>query len=239
MKSISRQILVLLLALPGFATGQQTTVTDTAEYNKTHSKKVYFGSVVVHDGDTMAGFYLPSVMVRDKMVFKNARDERKWRKLIRDIKKVYPYAKIAGAKLRQCEAKLALPENQGRKKELMKQAEKEIKAEFEGDIRNMTWTQGIILLKLIDRETTHSSYEIVKELRGSLSAFFGSLWPAYSTLISKRSTTQAEPTVKLRISYRKLNAASSNILTSLFSFHFLIFNSPIINSLRRAPFRTL
>ena len=127
MKSISRQILVLLLALPGFATGQQTTVTDTAEYNKTHSKKVYFGSVVVHDGDTMAGFYLPSVMVRDKMVFKNARDERKWRKLIRDIKKDYPYAKIAGAKLRQCEAKLALPENQGRKKELMKQAEKEIK----------------------------------------------------------------------------------------------------------------
>lgn len=190
MKSISRQILVLLIALPGFALGQQTTVTDTAEYSKTHSKKVYFGSVVVHNGDTMAGFYLPSVMVRDKMVFKNARDERKWRKLVRDIKKVYPYAKIAGAKLRQCEAKLALPENQGRKKELMKQAEKEIKAEFEGDIRNMTWTQGIILLKLIDRETTHSSYEIVKELRGSLSAFF---WQSLARIFDINLKTEYDP----------------------------------------------
>ncbi len=131
-----------------------------------------FTGVAVNNGDTIPAVNLPSIFVREKMVFKNARDEKRWRKLIRDIKRVYPYAKMAGTKLRECEAKLALPENQGRKGELMRNVEHEIKSEFEDDIRDMTWTQGVILLKLIDRETTHSSYEIVKELRGSLSAFF-------------------------------------------------------------------
>ncbi|MBX7181607.1 MAG: DUF4294 domain-containing protein [Bacteroidia bacterium] len=189
MKNNIRKILVLLIFLPWISKGQ-TTITDTAEYNRTHSKKVYFAAVAIHDGDTLPAFYLAPVFCRDKMVFKSAKDERKWRKLVRDVKKVYPYAKIAGSKLRQCEAQLALPENQGRKKELMKKAEKEIKAEFEGDVRNMTWTQGIILLKLIDRETTHSSYEIVKELRGSLSAFF---WQSLARIFDINLKTEYDP----------------------------------------------
>ena len=189
MKSMVSKALIFLIYLPVYAVGQ-TTVTDTAEYTKTHSKKVFFGSVSIHDGDTLANFYLPSVMVREKMIFKNPKEERKWRKLVRDIKKVYPYAKLAGVKLRKCEAKLSLPENQGRKKQLMKQAEKEIKEEFEGDIRNMTWNQGVILLKLIDRETSHSSYEIVKELRGSLSAFF---WQSLGRLFDINLKTEYDP----------------------------------------------
>jgi hypothetical protein len=39
-------------------------------------------------------------------------------------------------------------------------------------LRKLTFTQGRILIKLIDRETGHTTYEIVKELKGSLSAFF-------------------------------------------------------------------
>jgi len=36
----------------------------------------------------------------------------------------------------------------------------------------MTFSQGKILIKLVDRETGNSSYELVKELRGAFSAFF-------------------------------------------------------------------
>ena len=58
------------------------------------------------------------------------------------------------------------------KKEYIKQVEKEIRNEFEGDLRNLTITQGRILIKLIDRETGNTSYDLVKELRGAFPAIF-------------------------------------------------------------------
>jgi hypothetical protein len=149
-----------------------------------------FTGVAVNNGDTIPAVNLPAIFVRDAMVFKSAKEEKKWRKMIRDIKKVYPYAKLAGVKLRHCEAQLALPENKGRKAELMRNVEREIKAEFEDDVRDLTWTQGVILLKLIDRETTHSSYEIVKDLRGSLSAFF---WQSIARLFDVSLKTEYDP----------------------------------------------
>ena len=54
----------------------------------------------------------------------------------------------------------------------MRKAEKEINEEFGGDLRDLTFTQGKILLKLIDRETGNTSYDLVKELRGGFTAFF-------------------------------------------------------------------
>jgi len=57
------------------------------------------------------------------------------------------------------------------KKQMMKQAEKEIKEKFEADLKKLTRSQGEILIKLVDRETGNDSYTLVKELRGSFSAF--------------------------------------------------------------------
>ena len=54
----------------------------------------------------------------------------------------------------------------------MKQAEDEIEAQFGKELRDLTITQGKILLKLIDRQTSNSSYEIVKDFRGNFRAFF-------------------------------------------------------------------
>lgn len=50
-------------------------------------------------------------------------------------------------------------------------AEKELEDEFGNDIRDLTFSQGKILIKLIYRETGNSSFEIVKELRGGFTAF--------------------------------------------------------------------
>ena len=58
------------------------------------------------------------------------------------------------------------------RKEYIKKVEKDLFAEFEGEIRNMTVSEGRILIKLIDRETGKSSYEIIKEFKGGFNAFF-------------------------------------------------------------------
>ena len=54
----------------------------------------------------------------------------------------------------------------------MKQAEKELKEQFEDDIKGLTHSQGILLIKLIDRETGESSFELIEEFRGKILAVF-------------------------------------------------------------------
>ena len=124
------------------------------------------------DGDTIAYMVLPVVKIYAPRIFKSSKDERKWSKLVRDVKKVYPYAVIANDKIKEYDAKLVKIDSDSEKKRMMKLAEDDLKSQFEKDIRNMTYSQGTILIKLIDRETGNTSYEIVKEFRGVLSAFF-------------------------------------------------------------------
>jgi len=128
------------------------------------------GAIV--DGDTIAYICLPVVRIYAPRIFKSDKEERKWSKLVRDVKKVYPYAVLANEKIKDYDAKLIKIDSESEKKRMMKIAEDDLKKQFEGDIRNMTYSQGKILIKLIDRETGNTSYQIVKEFRGVLSAFF-------------------------------------------------------------------
>ena len=54
----------------------------------------------------------------------------------------------------------------------MKELEKEIKRDYEGELTKLSFTQGRILIKLLDRETGSISYDIVKEFRGGFTAWF-------------------------------------------------------------------
>jgi len=54
----------------------------------------------------------------------------------------------------------------------MKRAEKEINKEYGGELKDLTFSQGKILIKLIDRETGETSYDLVQTLRGKFTAFF-------------------------------------------------------------------
>ena len=69
--------------------------------------------------------------------------------------------------------------NDKERKKIIKQAEKEINEEYGNDLRDLTFSQGKILIKLVYRETGSSSYELVAELRGKFRAFF---WQAFARL---------------------------------------------------------
>lgn len=98
----------------------------------------------------------------------------RWRlnRLIRNVKKVYPYAKTAGALLRVYDVRLEQAKNDAARKRIMKQAEKEIKERYSDSLRKLTFIQGIILIKLVDRETGNTSYGLLQQLRGKFTAFF-------------------------------------------------------------------
>ena len=88
------------------------------------------------------------------------------------MRKVYPYAKIAGDKLHEYDTILANVTSSSERRRLMRQAEDELSDQYTEDLKHLTFSQGAILIRLIDRETGNTSYQVVKELRGRVRAFF-------------------------------------------------------------------
>lgn len=123
------------------------------------------------DGDTVAMFNLHPVMVLSQRTFKSTEEAIKYYKLCRDVKIAYPYAIMAEATFRQCEQTMQTMTSESEKKQYLKDMESQMMAQYKEDLKNLTTNQGRILIKLINRETGTTSYEMVKEMKGSLSAF--------------------------------------------------------------------
>jgi len=129
-------------------------------------------NAIVIDGDTIPDVTLDEVEVLLLKYPKSKRGKRWLTRYVKNVKKVLPYAKLAGAKLREYEVILKNAESDKQRRKIMKQAEKEINEEYGDKLKDLTFSQGFILIKLIDRETGNSSYELVQELRGKFTAFF-------------------------------------------------------------------
>lgn len=126
----------------------------------------------VENGDTIPIVQLPEVKVYAIRVFESKRDIRSIQRMINNVKKAYPYARLAGLKLQEYEGILQSTKSDSERRKIMRQAEKEINEQFGEDLKDLTFTQGKILLKLIDRETGDVSYNLVRDLRGRITAVF-------------------------------------------------------------------
>ena len=115
---------------------------------------------------------LPVIDIYDAIDPAQAANLKKYLKLRRDVLRAYPYAKLAAQQLTLINDSTAKIKSERARKKFIKETEQELKEKFEKDLKNLTYTQGRILIKLIDRETGNTSYKLVKELRGSLQAFF-------------------------------------------------------------------
>ena len=102
-----------------------------------------------------------------------ARDDlRRYRKLVAAVKKVYPVAKIARARMTEMEAELQRLPTKKAQKAYIRGVYRQIKEEYTPVVKHMTRTQGKVLLKLIDRETDYTAYEVLREFRGGFVAGF-------------------------------------------------------------------
>lgn len=91
---------------------------------------------------------------------------------IYNLKKIYPYVVQTKSLVDNMNAKLATMTDKGERKKLIKTTEKALFQQFEKDIRNMSTSQGKLLLKLIARETNQSGYDLIKTYKGTLPATF-------------------------------------------------------------------
>jgi hypothetical protein len=123
------------------------------------------------------GVRIPEIDIKEVVIIGRPSTARKfpfyrYQRLIYNLKKVYPYVQVVRAKLDEANTALEkIPDERDRKKFLRK-FEKEIFGEYEDDVRDMTITQGRLLIKLIDRETLNTSYDLIRQYRGTFSAAF-------------------------------------------------------------------
>lgn len=133
---------------------------------------------------------LNDIYVYPPQVFKNFSEEEKYRKLIRDVKRTLPYAKIVYSTLIETyEYIMTLPSEKEREEHL-KRMEKDLYAEYVPILKKMSISQGKLLIKLIDRECNQSSYDLIKAFLGPFRAGF---WNFFAGVFGASLKTSWEP----------------------------------------------
>ena len=147
-------------------------------------------STQIIDGDTVALIDVKPVIIYPPIKIENKRSVARYDRLVYNVKKVYPYAKLAGQKLKIYKAILDTIPTEKARKSFIKKAEKELEDQFGDEIKDLSFSQGKILIKLVYRETGNSTFDIVKELRGGFSAF---IWQTLARIFGYDLKTNYDP----------------------------------------------
>ncbi len=142
------------------------------------------------DGQTYAYIELNEITVVGKMPRGVRFDYRRHARLVYNVRRVYPYSMIVRDELGRINRLLETLPNDRSRRNFLQQYQKELLATYEGDMRKMTFTQGKILIKLIDRETQNTSYDLIKQYRGNVSAAF---WQSIAWIFGTNLKTSYDP----------------------------------------------
>lgn len=112
------------------------------------------------------------ITILDVNIFHRMRDLREYERMVRAVKKVYPLAMEAARRMENLDEELAMYEKRRDRKAYTRTIEDALKEEISPMLWKMTRYEGKILLKLIDRETHHTVFRIIKDFRSGFTAGF-------------------------------------------------------------------
>jgi hypothetical protein len=179
---------ILLFLIPVFRFYGQT---DTARQKKdTVADRVYLLQKVERDGVSLPEIQIKDVAVVAKQSSARKSYYRKYDRLVYNLKRVYPYALIVRARIEKVNQELMQITDERDRRRYIKDVEKDVFGEYEDDMKNMTITQGRLLIKLIDRETRNTGFELIKEYRGGLTAAF---WQGVARIFGTNLKEEYDP----------------------------------------------
>ena len=183
-------LLLLTIGLEGFA--QQTEAAPP--------QPSYVTQLCVYEGDTIPYVPLPAVYIYQPLQFKNKRQARSYNKLVRDVKKVLPIAnEVQRAIIETYEYLMTLPDDKARQRHL-KAVEKSIKEQYTPRMKKLTFSQGKLLIKLVDRQTNSTGYELVKAFLGPFRAGFYQTFAAlFGASLKKEYDPEGEDALTERV----------------------------------------
>jgi hypothetical protein len=159
-----QRIFLILFSLFGFSLlsaqeGEGSGVSDTIVY--------------IQDSDTIREIIIEEVSITDENRVKLTKEEREQIKLLeRRVRVVYPYAKLTAEKLTQINTTMAKLKTQKEKKKYFKLVEKYLNEEFEPKLKKLSRKQGQILVKLINRQTGKTTFDLIKDYKSGWKAFW-------------------------------------------------------------------
>ncbi|HPS82916.1 MAG TPA: DUF4294 domain-containing protein [Bacteroidales bacterium] len=145
---------------------------------------------VIIEGDTVPLFWIPTVRIYGPIIFKSKVQVIEFTKMVRHIKRVYPYAKMIGNKVNEYNKYLNGIENDRKREKELDRIEEEMRAQLEDQLVKLTFTQGKILMKLIYRETNNTTYNLIKDFRGGITATF---WQTFGKIFGYNLKVTYDP----------------------------------------------
>ena len=135
-------------------------------------------------GDTIikGSIQLNEVILLPKAPYKNSDEIRNYLILKRKVLKVYPYAVLASKRLDSLNKRLNRLDTRYKKKRYTKQIQKYLENEFTEELKKLKQSEGRVLIKLVDRQIGFSTYEIIRELRNGIKAFFYNITASFFNL---------------------------------------------------------
>ena len=184
MKRLPVIIFALIISLTCHGQSEKQVSADTVQSVYHVLKEATF------DGQTYPLVELKEIVVYGKMPRGVRFNYRRHARLVYNVRRVYPYAIIVRDEFGRINRLLETLPTEKARENFLRQYEKELLDTYEGDIRKLTFTQGKILIKLIDRETQNTSYDLIREYRGKFSAFF---WQVIARIFGSDLKTNYDP----------------------------------------------
>lgn len=149
-------------------------------------------SGIIRQGDTIAHVWLEEAVVQRKIRSENwyNRYNRRNDRLEYNVRKVYPYALIAAAKVNEIENRIARVTKDAERRKIIREEYSSLMKTFKTPLMKLSFTQGRILVRLIYRETNHTSFAHIKEYRGTINAYF---WQSIALLFGNNLKADYDP----------------------------------------------
>lgn len=144
----------------------------------------------VIDGDTLPCVRLAEVLVFAPLKFKSERKRRQYTRFVYNVKKALPYARLLTQELKIINDSLAVLPDEASRNAFLARKEKELFAKYEDRLKKLTIKQGRILIKLIDRETGSTSYDVIRMLKGGFKAFW---WQGLARMFGSNLKSEYDP----------------------------------------------
>ena len=157
--------------------------------------------MVNYEGEMIPSFAYSDFYVFEKLIFKSPAQARKYYKIANNIKKVYPLACEIQATVNRTIAHMDSLQTKKEKDAYLKQQEKELKAEYYPRLKKLTFAQGKLLIKLIDRQCDMTGYELIKKYMGGFKAGF---YNAFASLCGASLKKEYDPDVDDRLTERAI-----------------------------------
>lgn len=204
----TRKLMLLaaaMLLMAQFCRAQQVKADAQTDRDMTgnpivsHSK--FYTGMVEYEGEMIPSFLYSDFYVFKPLVFKSPSQAKKYYKIANNIKKVYPLACEIQKTVNRTIAHMDSLPTKKEKDAYLKKQEKDLKAEYYPKLKKLSFAQGKLLIKLIDRQCDMTGYELIKKYMGGFKAGF---YNAFASLFGASLKKEYDPDVDDRLTERAI-----------------------------------